>query len=350
MESAIAPHLRCPRSRPKGFADDYQPPVPAWTAWSDAATERVVMAYFGVQWRAADAAAAAAAVEVIAGQLAADRGAAAIERAHYVDPFGYETLIQIAYWTDVEQYRRFADDPSVRGWWESRDRETDGVGVFREIFWPRTTHLETLISSPDQLDGIARVFGTRSEHDVREHAYWGAMRDRLPASQFDDLPPVGELAVAAQARTARVRVAGHDNIAIIRSGQDWSTTTGAELALYRTEMEPTLRAGMDFLSTQGIEIGCYSNRYLQHVDAEGVPLKRSFGLGYWRSLDRMEAWAESHPTHVAIFGGFMRMMHVLQGSLELRLYHEVTVVKADEQLLEYAGCHPATGMMAVLNA
>ncbi len=348
MDSAIAPHLRCPRSRPKGFADDYQPPVPAWTAWSDTATDRVVMAYFGVQWCPADAAVAETVVEAINDQLARDHGAAAIERARYVDPNGYETLIQIGYWTDVERYRRFADDPAVVDWWQSPDRETVGVGVFREIFWPRTTHLETLISSPDQLDGVARVFGTRSAQDVQEHAYWGAMRDRLPASQYDDLAPAGELRAASHVRPTRIRVAGHDNVAIIRSGQDWSRTEGSELDLYLTEMEPTLRAGMDFLSTRGAAIGCYANRYLRHIDAEGEPLKRSFGLGYWRSLERMEAWAESHATHVAIFGGFMNMVQALQGSLELRLYHEVFVAKSDEQFLEYIGCHPATGMLAVL--
>ena len=348
MDSAIAPHLRCPRSRPKRASDDYQPPVPAWTAWSDAAADRVVMAYFGVQWQAADASAARAAADAIAGQLAGDHGAAAIERARYIDPSGYETLLHIGYWTDIERYRRFADEPTTEAWWQSPDRETAGVGIFREIFWPRTTHLETLISSPDQLDGIARVFGARSEQDVQEHAYWGAMRDRLPAAQYDELAPAGELRAAPDARPARVRVAGHDNIAIIRSGQDWSRTTGSELDLYVTEMEPTLRAGMDFLSNRGAKIGCYSNRYLQHVDPEGAPLKRSFGLSYWRSLERMEAWAESHPTHVAIFGGFMNMVQALQGALELRLYHEVLVAKSDEQLLEYIGCHPATGMLAVV--
>ncbi len=350
MESAIAPHLRCPRSRPKGFEDDFQPPVPAWTAWSDPATERVVMGYFGVQWRAPEAAAAESAIAAISRQLAAEHGADAIERAHFVDPSGYENLIQIAYWTDLGSYQRFAEAPAVKGWWESPDRETDRAGLFREVFWPRTTHLETLISSADQLDGIARVFGTRSEHDIQEHSYWGSMRDRLPAAQFDELSPAGELGVAAPARSTRVRVAGHDNIAIIRSGQDWSRVAGEELDLYRTEMGPTLRAGMEFLSTQGSGIGCYANRYMMQLDDRGTPCRRSFGLGYWRSLERLEAWAESHPTHVAIFGGFMDMVQALHGKLDLRLYHEVVVVKADEQFLEYVGCHPATGMLLTVNS
>jgi aldoxime dehydratase len=29
----------------------------------------------------------------------------------------------------------------------------------------------------------------------------------------------------------------------------------------------------------------------------------------------------------------------------LRLYHEVTVARADEAFFEYSGCHPQTGML-----
>jgi aldoxime dehydratase len=348
MDSAIAPHLRCPRTRAKGFDDNYQPPVPAWTAWSDAVTERVVMAYFGVQWQSADREAAEITISAIASQLDTTSGAVQVERARYFDASGYEILIFIAYWTDFEVYQRFADDNRIMAWWGSSERETSRVGVFREVFSPRTTHLETLISSPDQLDGIAEVFGTRSEDVVQEHAYWGAMRDRLPASQFDELSPVGELVVAPSRTPRRVKLTGHDNVAIIRSGQDWSHVAGTELDLYVNKMEPTLRAGMDFLSTKGGTIGCYSNRYLEHIDDDGATMKRSFGLSYWRSLERMETWAEHHPTHVAIFGGFMAMLQKLEKSPELRLYHEVSVVKADEQFFEYISCHAKTGMLAIV--
>jgi aldoxime dehydratase len=30
---------------------------------------------------------------------------------------------------------------------------------------------------------------------------------------------------------------------------------------------------------------------------------------------------------------------------KLRLYHEVTVARADEQFFEYLNCHPQTGML-----
>ena len=348
MESAIPPHLRCPRTRSKRCADDYQPPVPAWAARGNTAIEQVVMAYYGVQWRAGNETRAANASAAIAGHLENALGATATERARYIDPQGYDNLIHIAYWTNVDDYRLFATAPSVEAWWSSPERESDSVGVFREVFSPRVTHMETLFNAPDQLKGIGAVLGAHSESDVQEHAYWGGMRDRLPISQVDALAASGMLSVRSDARPARVRIAGHDNIAIIRSGQDWSKTSGTERDLYLTKMASTLRAGMDFLSTQGLEIGCYANRLMQNVDAMGRPLDQAFGLGYWRSLQQMEAWAEHHPTHVAIFGTFMNMAQALEGKFDLRLFHEVCVVKSDEQLLEYIGCHGKTGLMAAI--
>ena len=350
MESAIPAHLRCPRTRPKRCADDFQPPVPAWSGRGDAALERVVMAYYGVQWRPGEEARAAAATSAIAAQLETAQGVTATERARYLDPQGYENLILIAYWGDAEAYRRFAEDASVEAWWSSPERETDGVGVFREVFSPRITHMETLFNATDQLSGVGAVLGGLSDSDVQEHSYWGGMRDRIPSSQVDALAASGALSAYPDARPTRVRLAGHENIAIIRSAQDWSKTSGAERELYLSRMQPTLQAGMDFLSGQGLEIGCYANRYMHNVDADGGPLDQSFGLSYWRSLEQLEIWAEHHPTHLAIFGGFMKMAQALQGEFDLRLFHEVCVVKPEEQLFEYVGCHGATGMMAAIDA
>ena len=110
-------------------------------------------------------------------------------------------------------------------------------------------------------------------------------------------------------------------------------------------MEPVLREGMDFLRDQGTTIGCYTNRYMRHLDAAGRPLEKTFGLSLWRSLADMERWAESHPTHVAIFGTFMRIVQEMNFQLKLRVYHEVSVLKPDEQDYEYINCHAQTGLM-----
>jgi aldoxime dehydratase len=41
----------------------------------------------------------------------------------------------------------------------------------------------------------------------------------------------------------------------------------------------------------------------------------------------------------------MRIMRELQGQLNLSLYHEVSVLKAEDQFYEYINCHPRTGMV-----
>lgn len=67
---------------------------------------------------------------------------------------------------------------------------------------------------------------------IREHVYWGSMRNRLPVSQADEL--VGEQASAPKrehevaSRKARVKVRGKQNLCVIRSGQDWSKTSPEE--------------------------------------------------------------------------------------------------------------------------
>lgn len=57
---------------------------------------------------------------------------------------------------------------------------------------------------------------------------------------------------------------------LIRSGQDWSETRGAERTMYVEEVEPVLRRGMKFLRDDGAGIGCLANRDVRVLDDEGV--------------------------------------------------------------------------------
>ena len=347
MESAIAEHLKCPRTRHRRVEDDYAPPYPAWSARAPGAVRQVVMGYFGVQSRGAGMQGrACAALMKIAAGFALPDGPGHHDFAHHVDAAGCDNMVAIAYWNDPAAHARWCTAPEVDAWWRSDERLADGLGYFREIVAPRAEHFETMFNTPDRLEGVGVVMGGVSG-ELQEHGYWGSMRDRIPLSQTDAMAPSGTRAVnaGAPAPGQRVRIAGHENIAMIRSGQEWADTTGQERALYLGEMEPVLREGMDFLRDQGLHIGCYSNRYMQHLDAKGAPLEKSFGLSFWHSLADMERWAESHPTHVAIFGSFMRYVQALNFQLQLRVYHEVSVLKADEQSYEYINCHAGSGLM-----
>jgi aldoxime dehydratase len=74
---------------------------------------------------------------------------------------------------------------------------------------------ETLFSARDRLEGVGVAMGAMSAEDIREHGYWGSMRERLALSQTDEMAASGELELVPEpaGHGRRVRVRGHHNIA-----------------------------------------------------------------------------------------------------------------------------------------
>ena len=66
MESAIPSHLKLDPTRHKRVGDDYQPPYPSFVARHKPAVNKVVMAYFGVQFQDAGQQEGAEALERLA--------------------------------------------------------------------------------------------------------------------------------------------------------------------------------------------------------------------------------------------------------------------------------------------
>jgi aldoxime dehydratase len=344
MESAIDKHLKCPRTLSRRVPDEYQPPFPMWVGRADEQLEQVVMGYWGVQYRGEDQRETALnAMRHIAASLSLPDGPLSHDLTHHTDNSGYDNLMIVGYWKDPAAYCRWLRTPEVIEWWSSEDRVSDGLGYFREIVAPRAEQFETLYGFRDELPGVGAVMDSISD-EIEEHGYWGSMRDRFPISQTDWMAPCGELTVIAgdPAKGGRVVVQGHDNIALIRSGQDWADAGDDERSLYLNEILPTLQAGMDFLRDSGKDLGCYSNRFVNYIDLDGNFLNLSYNIGHWRSLEKLERWAESHPTHLRIFVTFFRVATSLS---KLRLYHEVSVSDAKDQVFEYINCHPQTGML-----
>ena len=340
MESAIPRHLRTDRTRPRRIADDYAPPYPGFVARHKPAVKRVVMAYFGLQYQGEASVDAAAALQRIGAAFAAADAPGHWDRATCVDEAGFTNVISTGYW---DAPTRFDAWFAVHGRpWTADSRVAERAGYFIEVLRPAVERYETLFSTSDRAEGIA-VLADGMSDTVQEHAYWGGARDRIPLSQTDELAPAGSPRVVAEG--ARRRVLPQDNLCLIRSGQDWADTGADERRMYQHDIEPVLRAGMDFLRDDGRAVGCYANRYMRVIDAGGAPIEKSFGMGWWRSLAALEHWAESHPTHVAIFGAAMKYLLALGPAARLRLYHEVTVAAADEQFFEYLNCHDRTGML-----
>ena len=340
MESAIPDHLKTVRTRQPRVADDYVPPYPSFVARFKPSVTRVVMAYFGLQFLAADEQATTKPLAEIAAAFKVENGPGHWDRARYTDEAGYETILTIAYWDDTARFDRWFSSRGAT--WSGEEKSESRLGFFAEILRPAVTRYETLFSSTGRMEGVA-VVADRLSDMVQEHAYWGGMRDRIPVSQTDAMVPHGTPRITGA--NGHLRVVPHENICLIRSGQDWADADESERKLYFGDVESVLRAGMNFLRDEGLSCGCFANRYMRVVDADGKPVEKSFGMSWWKSLESLERWAESHPTHVAIFGAAMKYLMALGPAAKLRLYHEVTVATADEQFFEYRNCHPKTGML-----
>jgi aldoxime dehydratase len=340
MESAIPEHLQTARTRHRRVGDDYAPPYPSFVARHKPSVTRVVMAYFGLQTRGAPSVAAKQALARLASDFTTSDRPAHWDRASYVDEAGFTNVVTVAYWDDRQTFDRWF--PAARARWTGEQRTNEGFGTFIEALYPSVEGYETLFSSLGRPEGVA-VLADGMSGDVLEHAYWGGMRDRIPLSQTSEMAPSG--APRAISDGARIRIIPHDNLCLIRSGQDWGDTETTERQMYLGDVEPVLREGMDFLRDQGRSIGCYANRYMTVVGPDGATTEKSYGMSWWKSLSALERWAESHPTHVRIFGAAMKYLSTLGPAAKLRLYHEVTVARADEQLFEYVDCHPQTGML-----
>ena len=340
MESAIPPHLEVARTRHRRVPDDYQPPYPAFVARHRPAVERVVMAYFGLQYRGEAPPARDAALASLETISAAKNGPKHWDRAAYRDEADYDNVVSVAYWDDQRTFDAWF--PAARDGWTGEQQNHAGLGTFVEVLSPSVSDYETLFSSLGRPEGVA-VLADSLSGDIMEHAYWGGMRDRIPQSQTSEMAPGGTPGLVRDGE--RLRVKPHDNICLIRSGQDWSDTDAAERKMYLDDVEPVLREGMDFLRDDGRSIGCFANRYLTALDRGGRPIEKSYGMSWWKSLAALERGSESHPTHVRIFGAAMKYLSSLGPAAKLRLYHEVTVARAADQFFEYRRCHDRTGML-----
>jgi len=300
----------------------------------------VVMAYFGLQYRGEAPPARDAALASLETISAAKNGPKHWDRAAYRDEADYDNVVSVAYWDDQRTFDAWF--PAARDGWTGEQQNHAGLGTFVEVLSPSVSDYETLFSSLGRPEGVA-VLADSLSGDIMEDAYWGGMRDRIPQSQTSEMAPGGTPGLVRDGERSRVKP--HDNVCLIRSGQDWSDTDAAERKMYLDDVEPVLREGMDFLRDDGRSIGCFANRYMTVLDRNGKPTEKSYGMSWWKSLAALERWSESHPTHVRIFGAAMKYLSSLGPAAKLRLYHEVTVARAADQFFEYRRCHDRTGML-----
>ena len=210
------------------------------------------MAYFGVQAKGDEMKGPlCAAFQKIRQTLTLTDGPARHDLVQFLDAEGYLNLIVVAYWQDPKKHLNWSNFPEVAGWWNSDDRLHEGIGYFREVLSPRMEQFETIFTHDyGPFEGVSILFGNMSQ-PIFGHGYWGFMRDRLPVSQNDTMEPTGKLTVTQGQPKAggRVVISGHQNLTLIRSGEDWSRTKDEERRVWYEDIEPVLHQGMNFLPT-----------------------------------------------------------------------------------------------------
>ena len=342
MESAIPDHLRKLRIHHRNTPPDFQPPNPAWVSRFGKLVDGVVMAYFGIQSRELID---EALLSIYSGFFSLPDGPGFWEWARNSDALSYDTIIAIAYWDNQETYRTWRNDSGFDTWWLDAARLDEPYGYFLEVVKPSVDRFETIQSSPENPQGIA-CLQNHVSGEIEEHAYWGAMRDRIPLSQVDELRGQEHTPLElSETIGKRILLPGYDNLCLIRSGKDYSATLGLERELYLNEILPTLVSGMNYLRDEGASVGCLSCRYMTVLDREGHPVEETFGLAYFDDLSNLEKWAKTHSSHSLIYKRFLNYVKELDFKIDLRLYHEVAVVPACGQHFEYVNCHPGTGLL-----
>ena len=210
-----------------------------------------------------------------------------------------DETVFIGYWTRAAAQRRWLERSEAVGW----------PGVMVETAIIPAKRWETLHSTPEMTPGMRNLVDIAL---TDEHEYWGAARNRIPASRTSDLAAEPGLAVPG-------------NLCLIRSGQVWRDCGEAERSLYFRDVEPRLQEGVNFL-IEHPETGCLSGRLLREQTLEGEDLESTSFVGWFRDLASLEQWSRSHPTHLAIYHSFWSMAQALGGRVNLRLWHEVAVV------------------------
>jgi len=345
--------MSCPiRTYPLRKPEGHVPPIPRWQLVLPEHVQQVFTAYVGVQRLATDppalAAAARASSELREWLAPAADAPVAAEEFSVLD--GHDVAgcgVWVCYWTDVDSARRKLAQLRLADVHARLGDASPSVGLWCEQFSTAIARLETNYSGLDYLPGLARVPGsTTAAHEVS--AYWGAARDRIPDSAHDQFERAKNTAPPLTTPAGlRERLVGsnYEHMVHIRSGQFWENCGPQESDAYRSKLKPTLEAGLAYLWQNAVDTGTIGLRYLCNLGPEGRQRQETCGAGFFRSLGDLEHWAESHPSHLAIFHGAIDHATAFGAGRKLRTWHEVSVLKQGEAAFEYVNCHPATGVI-----
>lgn len=345
-----------PLKKPEG----HRPPVPRWQLVFGDSIDTIHIVYIGIQHHSASDPTVSNAVEqctnaILQWMRNEEHGPTASESFEVIDGDDNQgSRVWVCYWVDEIAYRRSLEALSLSSLFADLPSDARGeIGLWLETFSLPVTRLETNYSGLDYLPGLARLPNTTTQpHELT--AYWGAARDRIPASAHD-LFAEQEPAQADDATNGKGKhLVGSNtvNMVYIRSGQFWENCGEQEAEAYETRLEPTLEAGLRYL-WENRDAGAMGLRYLRntpppsqsHDSSPPHKLKETCAAGFFTSLERLEEWAKTHKSHLAIYNGAMRHAKIFGDDRRFRTWHEVGILKEGEGRFEYINCTGNTGLI-----
>jgi aldoxime dehydratase len=345
LDDAIPAHLQVARTRPLHCEPDFFPKTVSICPRFKPEVTEFVMAIFGVQYKNKTECIDTLVDEILR-NLDKSNGPNHYDASIFLDASGYFNHLIIAYWKSKvnfdEWQKKLAPD-----WWFNQVSADADVGTFFESFVINVRNTETTFSHANPA-GYAHLSDAWSG-PTDKHEYFGSARDRIAASQTDALVSEGQPSIIPMGNVGKlVAVVPYNNICLLRSGQDWQKTEGAEYEAYTQEIKPSLDAAMKDLEVNGVGIGCDFNRFAITVRIDGNLVNNTFSFSAWRSLELLENWTKKSPEHLEIFSrGILHYKKYPDAKLEL--WHELYVLPAQAQSYLYYGCHRKTGMMNACN-
>lgn len=334
---------RFPMNKPEGFV----PGVQRYSARLSPEIQSLQILHLGVQSKTGDFAACLAQLREARTLFDGENGPLHFDFAKYTDPQGYLNVFAIAYWNDPASYEQWKLSGDVSDWWRD-ERKTDGdTGYFWEAFTAPVEQSET-IAFKEYIRGLSACPFSKIEA-MGESGYWGAARDRIPASGNDTLASdyQGKLSAVVERTTLgkRITVTPPQNFVVIRSGVSWEACGEEQRSSYEANIKPKLDRGMEYLRNNPAETGCCTLRQADVISIDGEVAPEGYSIGHFLSLHDLETWAKEHPTHLAIYTRAMAERQKYGERLELRTYHEIFVIPEQGGSFEYVNCHEETGLL-----
>ena len=327
------------------------PAAPRYSVgWSTPVTT-IVSDYFGIQALDLGSPEQHAFFERARASFAGPDGPDSFEIMRCTDEAGLTNAVVVAYWLDAVKHARWEAASQFVSWFRHDDRLVGPVGAWRETNAVPYDRHETIFSEPSYKVAVGLTKGACLV-PITTHGYFGSARDRIPISAVDPLEsPYSDKAPTARPCAGfgqRLQVAAPVNMVSLRSGQYWARAEGEQLDDYVNEMRPRLMAGMKYLLEHKQETGTLSLRIMTNLDDDGAERRETSVYAQFLSLSPLEQWAESAPSHLAIFNHAIAMNRQYKQDRQFVSWHEMFVLPFGE--FEYVNCHPRTGLLPYFQA